>query len=161
MFYFLLNRLSLMAILFGGLAEGADWTHLSPAAQPPARAGHAMVYDAAHGQVVLFGGNGSFQGFGGAFTGQRFPGLRAGVASDDPPATDQGQQQPEVFARHQAKRVARGGIHKGDSGIIPVESYEISFFAVLARPSLPSLQTTKSTFRNQSALREAPSRLKR
>jgi hypothetical protein len=32
------------------------WTQESPATSPPARNGHAMAYDSAHGQVVLFGG---------------------------------------------------------------------------------------------------------
>jgi len=32
------------------------WVQMTPALSPSAREGHAMVYDAAHGQVVLFGG---------------------------------------------------------------------------------------------------------
>src|SRR5216683_1014776 len=34
----------------------ANWTRKSPQTSPSARDGHAMVYDSAHGQVVLFGG---------------------------------------------------------------------------------------------------------
>jgi hypothetical protein len=36
--------------------DGSNWTQKSPANSPPARFNHAMAYDAAHGQVVLFGG---------------------------------------------------------------------------------------------------------
>jgi hypothetical protein len=36
--------------------DGINWTQKSPSASPPARFYHAMAYDAAHGQVVLFGG---------------------------------------------------------------------------------------------------------
>jgi protocatechuate 3,4-dioxygenase beta subunit len=39
-----------------------NWVQLSPATSPPARASYAMAYDAAHGQIVLFGGI-SFNGF--------------------------------------------------------------------------------------------------
>jgi hypothetical protein len=41
--------------------DGTTWTQKFPAMSPLARTGHAMAYDAAHGQVVLFGGfvNGS------------------------------------------------------------------------------------------------------
>jgi len=57
-------------LLFGGTVPGlgyavvndtwqltnGQWTQLSPATSPPARSGAAMVYDAAHNNVVLFGG---------------------------------------------------------------------------------------------------------
>ena len=36
--------------------DGSNWTQKSPQTSPPGRQGHAMAYDAAHGQVVLFGG---------------------------------------------------------------------------------------------------------
>jgi len=36
--------------------DGSNWAQKSPANSPPARFNHAMAYDAAHGQVVLFGG---------------------------------------------------------------------------------------------------------
>jgi uncharacterized protein (TIGR03437 family) len=36
--------------------DGANWTQESPQTSPPARFAHAMAYDSAHGQVVLFGG---------------------------------------------------------------------------------------------------------
>jgi hypothetical protein len=36
--------------------DGSNWTQKSGQANPSARAGHSMAYDAAHGQVVLFGG---------------------------------------------------------------------------------------------------------
>jgi CSLREA domain-containing protein len=39
-----------------------NWVQLSPATSPPAGASYAMAYDAAHGQIVLFGGI-SFNGF--------------------------------------------------------------------------------------------------
>src|ERR1039457_6660849 len=43
------------------LAQTAgNWTQKSPPASPSARSLHSIVYDAAHGQVVLFGG--VFQG---------------------------------------------------------------------------------------------------
>jgi hypothetical protein len=38
-------------------ATAADWTQKLPVNNPPARRDHAMAYDAAHGQVVLFGGS--------------------------------------------------------------------------------------------------------
>lgn len=59
-------------VLFGGLTgglaatpefladtwewDGNDWSKLSSDTAPPARAGHAMVFDAARGQTVVFGG---------------------------------------------------------------------------------------------------------
>ena len=55
-------------VLFGGLSstgtalsdtwafDGTNWTALSPAQSPPARSESAMAYDAATGDVVLFGG---------------------------------------------------------------------------------------------------------
>ncbi len=36
--------------------DGTNWTQKTPTNSPPARAGHAMAYDSAHGQVVMFGG---------------------------------------------------------------------------------------------------------
>jgi len=36
--------------------NGTGWIRLSPANSPPARAAHAMAFDAARGDVVLFGG---------------------------------------------------------------------------------------------------------
>ena len=36
--------------------DGSTWTQKSPQNSPPARYQHAMAYDSAHGQVVLFGG---------------------------------------------------------------------------------------------------------
>ncbi len=36
--------------------NGSNWTQLSPANSPSAREDYSMVYDAAHSQVVLFGG---------------------------------------------------------------------------------------------------------
>jgi hypothetical protein len=36
--------------------DGTNWVQKFPANAPPARHGHAMAYDAARGQVVLFGG---------------------------------------------------------------------------------------------------------
>jgi hypothetical protein len=66
------------AVLFGGFTEfpvryhsvtwtwdGSTWTKQSPAASPPARAYASMVYDAATGTAVLFGGyspSGAFLG---------------------------------------------------------------------------------------------------
>jgi hypothetical protein len=40
-------------------AIAADWTQKLPAKSPSGRHGHAMAYDSAHGQVVLFGGLGA------------------------------------------------------------------------------------------------------
>jgi uncharacterized protein (TIGR03437 family) len=37
--------------------DGANWTQKSLQNSPPARYLHAMAYDAAHGQIVLFGGS--------------------------------------------------------------------------------------------------------
>lgn len=36
--------------------DGNDWIEMSPAAAPSARNGHAMIYDPARGQIMLFGG---------------------------------------------------------------------------------------------------------
>jgi len=36
--------------------DGTNWTQLTPASSPPARAKHAMAYDAPHQRIVLFGG---------------------------------------------------------------------------------------------------------
>jgi hypothetical protein len=60
-------------VLFGGMAgtpaaysnqtwiwNGTNWVQMHPAVSPPARYGHAMAYDAATKQVVLFGGYGNF-----------------------------------------------------------------------------------------------------
>jgi hypothetical protein len=48
-----------LPILFAGTiaAQSAgNWTQQFPSAPPSPLHGHAMAYDAAHGQVVLFGG---------------------------------------------------------------------------------------------------------
>ena len=39
------------------------WLHVTPAASPPTRVNHAMVYDAARGRVVLFGGDNTINGY--------------------------------------------------------------------------------------------------
>ncbi|MCG2681743.1 MAG: S8 family serine peptidase, partial [Kiritimatiellae bacterium] len=44
-------------IVFAIFVSGSNWTQKSPATSPPARYSTAMAYDAARGQVVLFGGN--------------------------------------------------------------------------------------------------------
>src|SRR5262249_3728655 len=36
--------------------DGSAWTKAAPSASPPARAAHAMAYDRARSQIVLFGG---------------------------------------------------------------------------------------------------------
>lgn len=41
--------------------DGSAWTLMSPITSPPARSGHAMAYDSTHGEVVLFGGEGTAQ----------------------------------------------------------------------------------------------------
>ena len=57
-------------VLFGGLGpaptetifndtwvwDGSNWTQKFPQTSPPGRFGHAMAYDPAHGEVVMFGG---------------------------------------------------------------------------------------------------------
>jgi IPT/TIG domain-containing protein/galactose oxidase-like protein len=40
--------------------DGTNWTQAAPATSPSARSGHAMVYDAARGRTVLFGGSDAF-----------------------------------------------------------------------------------------------------
>jgi uncharacterized protein (TIGR03437 family) len=42
--------------------DGTNWTQMFPQTSPPAREGHAMVYDPVHGQVVMFGGTDVFLG---------------------------------------------------------------------------------------------------
>ncbi|MEW5988762.1 MAG: kelch repeat-containing protein [Chloroflexota bacterium] len=62
-----------VAVLFGGYVDGfelndtwewisqtREWVERQPAHRPPARYGHAMVYDAARGVTVLFGGVGDY-----------------------------------------------------------------------------------------------------
>ena len=63
-------------ILFGGCSDGAcnnplndtwsydtyGWHQLNPASSPPARGEQSMVYDAAMGKILLFGGNNSAGG---------------------------------------------------------------------------------------------------
>jgi hypothetical protein len=58
-------RLFLLLAAFAGLLPSSltaqitfepNWVQQSPGTSPPARIYHAMAYDAAHGQVVLFGG---------------------------------------------------------------------------------------------------------
>jgi subtilisin family serine protease len=61
------------AVLFGGLKpvgrigrivlidstslwDGSNWTNVPPGVRPPARTGESMVFDAARGKVLLFGG---------------------------------------------------------------------------------------------------------
>ncbi|MGA8090545.1 MAG: MBG domain-containing protein [Terracidiphilus sp.] len=59
-------------VLFGGFGQvspyylndtwlwkGSSWTQANPAVSPDPRAAHALVYDAAHNKVVLFGGTSS------------------------------------------------------------------------------------------------------
>jgi uncharacterized protein (TIGR03437 family) len=36
--------------------DGTNWTQVFPQTSPPARLGHQMAYDSAHGKIVLFGG---------------------------------------------------------------------------------------------------------
>ncbi|MGB9030442.1 MAG: kelch repeat-containing protein, partial [Acidobacteriaceae bacterium] len=53
--------LRFIALLLLGLATAASsaaqtWVQLNPIASPPARSAAGMVYDAAHGQILLFGG---------------------------------------------------------------------------------------------------------
>src|ERR1051326_5430903 len=43
--------------------DGASWTQKSPANSPTPRAAYAMAYDAARGQVVLFGGQDALNHF--------------------------------------------------------------------------------------------------
>jgi galactose oxidase-like protein len=60
--------------------EAQTWTQLSPAISPPARESQAMAYDTAHGQTVLFGGDGASGTLNdtwvwdGANWSQKFPG---------------------------------------------------------------------------------------
>lgn len=44
--------------------NGATWTNVSPAHQPPARYGHALAYDGRRARVVLFGGQSDNPNFG-------------------------------------------------------------------------------------------------
>ncbi len=48
--------------------DGTTWTQQAPATHPSAREQASMAYDAATGQVVLFGGNGHFLDFDGTWT---------------------------------------------------------------------------------------------
>ncbi|MHB8320300.1 MAG: kelch repeat-containing protein [Acidimicrobiales bacterium] len=41
------------------ISAAATWAHLNAVASPPIRAGASMAYDAATGQMLLFGGFGS------------------------------------------------------------------------------------------------------
>ncbi len=39
--------------------NGSNWTQQTPSTSPPVRFQHAMAFDSAHGQVVMFGGTGN------------------------------------------------------------------------------------------------------
>src|SRR5580658_2614196 len=57
----MLHRQLLICVMAAPLSsaqQAGDWTRQIPDNFPPARYAHAMAYDAAHGQVVLFGGEG-------------------------------------------------------------------------------------------------------
>jgi uncharacterized protein (TIGR03437 family) len=47
--------------------DGSNWTQRSPQSSPAVRGGHALAYDSAHGQVVLFGGDTSEVNVGNTF----------------------------------------------------------------------------------------------
>lgn len=64
------DRANARTVLFGGfvgganprlgdtwLFDGSSWTQVFPASSPSPRDGHRMAYDAARGELVLFGGN--------------------------------------------------------------------------------------------------------
>ena len=52
--------LTLLFVAIAAAQTPANWTRQVPQISPPARYGHAMAYDSAHGQVVLFGGDDGF-----------------------------------------------------------------------------------------------------
>jgi hypothetical protein len=54
--YFFVGEVATQILGDTWIWDGANWTQKSPTTSPPARYAHAMAYDAAHGQVVLFGG---------------------------------------------------------------------------------------------------------
>jgi hypothetical protein len=56
-----------LAVLAGS-AAGPDWTKQAPATSPPARSFASMAYDAATGDIVLFGGDSSQGIFGDTWT---------------------------------------------------------------------------------------------
>jgi uncharacterized protein (TIGR03437 family) len=55
-----IRRVPLLLVLAGAVAAAqtaGNWTQKTPATSPPARENHAVAYDSAHGQLVLFGGD--------------------------------------------------------------------------------------------------------
>ena len=45
-----------IALTTPAVAQGLDWTQVTPANSPSARSQHAMTYDSVRGKVVMFGG---------------------------------------------------------------------------------------------------------
>ena len=83
--------------------DGTNWTQKSPQSSPSARTGAAMVYDAAHGQVVLFGGfvsaglNDTWVWDGSNWT-QKFPQTSPGTRSGHAMAYDSTRGQVVLFS---------------------------------------------------------------
>jgi Kelch motif protein len=83
--------------------DGTDWTQKFPATSPPGREFHAMAFDSAHGQVVLFGGLGS-SGYiadtwvwDGSNWTQKFPSTNPPARADSAIAYDAAQGQVVLF----------------------------------------------------------------
>ena len=83
--------------------DGTNWTQKSPQSSPSARTGAAMVYDAAHGQVVLFGGfvsaglNDTWVWDGSNWT-QKFPQTSPGTRAGHAMAYDSTRGQVVLFS---------------------------------------------------------------
>jgi hypothetical protein len=57
--------IAVLALLYAPVVAAqtaSNWTEQHPQTSPPARLNHAMAYDSAHGQVVLFGGQAYLNG---------------------------------------------------------------------------------------------------
>jgi Galactose oxidase, central domain len=86
--------------------DGSNWAQKSPANSPPARFNHAMAYDAAHGQVVLFGGccrdplsdTQDTWVWDGSNWAQKFPANNPGVRDTHAMAYDSSHQQVVLFS---------------------------------------------------------------
>ena len=102
---------------FGALGDtwtwsGSTWTQLSPATSPPARYGASMTFDAATGQLLLFGGvNGSDFNDTWTWSGSTWTQLSPATS---PPARDNASM---AFDSATSQLVLFGGAHSsGDLG---------------------------------------------
>jgi hypothetical protein len=115
-------------LLFGGQSsalqndswryDGTTWTQVASAATPPARQGHAMVFDAVRGRALLFGGYGSNGAWGDAWElrGGNWTQCAPGSRSSHSLACDAGRGRLVMF----------GGFERGtgSTGLLAADTWE-------------------------------------